>query len=75
MNMAEGTTEDLPTRDRFLRNLLALLNKPEMAQRKLVTPQMKKTEGTGERKEKIERIEQTKRKSERNNSGIITEKK
>jgi len=33
-----------------------------MAQRKLVTPQMKKADGTEERKEKIERIEQTKRK-------------
>lgn len=46
-----------------------------MAQRKRITPQMKKTDGTEEGKEKIERIEQTKRKSERNNSGIITEKK
>jgi len=55
--------------------LLALLNKPEMAQRKIVTPQTEKTGGTEERKEKIKRIEQTKRKSERNNCGIITEKK
>jgi hypothetical protein len=36
-----------------------LLNKPEIEQSKLVTPQLEKTDGTEERKEKIKMKEKT----------------
>jgi len=55
--------------------LLALLNKPEIEQRKLLTPQLEKTDGTEERKEEIKRKNRQKRKADRNNSGTITKKK
>jgi hypothetical protein len=54
--------------------LFALLNKSEIEQRKLLNPELEKTDRTEEKKEKIKVKNRLKRKAERNNSGMITNK-